>query len=448
MHKLSKLLEIENKLKDAKFNKIKWLDEEILPLIESVNQLDLVDSSTINNKFKNLIEKITEINGIVESLEKLHGEYLHELLEQKKKTHQVLLKQTSDPNNYRLVWNNDKEYMSHRKLWVTTNSMYDEIKSTIGQYVTWKYPVVYYEPNTADITNIIVAGDPFYVIDDSEEIVKSFVEKFPAESHSKIHHYTKQQIMPLIEPSCANLVVNWKNFAFKKPIEIRRDLKNMSYLTRPGGYVMFDYANGETFDGARSIDDGLCTYMWKTKIVEWLKENDLELLHEIVFLNNPLSVIIAKKNGESKDFNIVNKLGLVLANKEVFDVKRNEETELRRYYKSINSQLEKDLHQLKERDVLLNELEKKRRVNTKLITEQKLKTAMNNLDLASRKFPNDHPVMLEAILNVSKLTYNLGRHKDSYNLIKRAIKDVERLDPENKIRIGYYEWILFLEGKV
>jgi hypothetical protein len=447
MYRLSKLIEIENKIKKIMFRRLEWTDHEILPLIEAFDSAELFDSTEARKQFLILQTELKKINAAIEKLEEIHHAYINELKKQKKVAHQNLLKKTSSHNhNYHLVFEKPEYYLNHRSSWTTTPSMYDEVKSVIGQYVTWKYPVIYYEPNTGDITNILVAGDPFYIIEDHDLIAKKFIEKFPIESHSKIHHYTKEQVGSHLEKECANLTVNWKNFAFKTPIEIRRDLKKMSLLTRPGGYVMFDYADSERFEGAMATDDGLVKYMWREKMLEWLDENNLDVLHEINFINNPLSVIVAKKRGSIEDLKLVNKIGLVLPNKEVFNRKRGAENELRRYYKSLTSKLEDDLKKIKERDVLLNELEEKRRVNTKIITEQKLRTGLNNLDIVTRKYPADHPAVLEAVLNVSKLTYNLGRLKDARNLIRRTANDVKKLDDGDKLKIEYGIWVRFLEG--
>jgi uncharacterized protein (UPF0297 family) len=141
-----------------------------------------------------------------------------------------------------------------------------------------------------------------------------------------------------------------------------------------------------------------------------------------------------------------NKVGLVLPNQEVLAERRRHETEVMKFYKSITSKLNNDLQRIVERDQLLNELEEKRKIDTKKITEQKLKTALNNLDIALTHYGYNHLIVLEAILNVSKLTHSLGRKKDSVNLIKRVQRDVNQLDQSSKIAVEYRSWTDFLNN--
>jgi hypothetical protein len=269
------------------------------------------------------------------------------------------------------------------------------------------------------------------------------LQSMPVESVNKIYHYKKSDATNL-EPNSVGICVSWQNIPFKKLGEIRKDIDLMAKITAPGGYVVFDYVDASESTTAKAIEKGDFTFQWRERIVQFLKENNLEILHEIKFFNYCPILMFCKKQGELPKLNLINKLGLVLPDQEVLAEKRRDETEIRKFYKNITSNLQKDIETNEARDRLLNELDKERRVDVSKIAQKKLEIAVNHLDSMLFQHPSEHPAVLEALLNLSKLTYSTGRIKDSYNLVKRAIKDIEKIDPDRRLYKNFHEWLDFL----
>ena len=249
-----------------------------------------------------------------------------------------------------------------------------------------------------------------------------------------------------MEINSAGMCVSWQNIPFKKIGEVRKDIELMARIAAPGGYVVFDYVDANDSASAAAIEQGLFSFQWRERILEFLAENNLEILHEIKFLDYQPVVLFCKKNGELPELNLNNKMGLVLADNAVLEEKRKEENNLRRFYKNITSSLQQDLDALEKRDRLLNNLDQQRQIDTTKINENKLKTALNHLEIVLSQYSSEHPAVLEALLRLSKLTYSIGRIKDSFNLIKRASKDIEKLDVDNRLYKDYHEWIDFLNN--
>jgi hypothetical protein len=112
--------------------------------------------------------------------------------------------------------------------------------------------------------------------------------------------------------------------------------------------------------------------------------------------------------------------------------------------------LENDLKRIEERDQLQNSLQQQRESldsSTAEKLEIKLKIAITNLnDALSQYKDNNHPRVLECWLHISKLSYYLGRPKDSKNIIKRGLKKVNNLPDGNLIKEKYLKWQDYLNN--
>jgi len=88
-----------------------------------------------------------------------------------------------------------------------------------------------------------------------------------------------------------------------------------------------------------------------------------------------------------------------------------------------------------------------RQLGQENILELKLQKAINHLNNMIAAYDDyTHPGVLEGLLHVSKITYSLGRIKDSKNLIKRVERDIEKMSADNFIARKYREWQNFLNN--
>jgi hypothetical protein len=442
-YKLSDIIKAQNFVTEISLRKPTVdLLEELIRVIDVFKSLDLKKfrRAIISLKSRPLTEeKLSELRVVLDNI--------HSVLEQERKTvHQYMLKAVNNDENLN-NWNNEEDYFNARSRW-QNDLIIKATSSILAQYVNWQFPVAYLEPNTGDLIRHITAGDPMYVIDDRELPYNKLLEKLPVEAKNKFLFYTKEQAAGYIESESVGLSVSWKNFPFKKLGEIRKDIEMMSRITKVNGLIVFDYIDALTYNGAYYIENYHCEFQWKDRIHQFIRESNLEIIKEIEHPEYPFKTCVCRKKGidHKPKLNLHNKIGLVLHDQEVLAERRQQETEVMRYYKSITSKLNDDLQRIAERDLLLNDLELKRKIDTKKITEQKLKTALNNLDIALTQYDYKHSIVLESILNVSKLTYNLGRKKDSVNLIKRVQRDVDQLDQSSKIAVEYRSWSDFLNN--
>ena len=445
MYNLSKILKAIDLLNSIDPEQLLIFEHDNLNrLVDVLTDFDLINRGKAKRNHTLALQRIAEANAAIEEILELTEEFREKILLQKQQSHQTLLKEVNN-KPYTFEWPDDKDYLRHRQEWAVSESVIDQTVSLIGKHIDWRFPVVYFEPHIGELIRYLVAGDPFYIVDDRLLPYKNILETVPPEAVNRIYHYRKSDVSDL-EPNSAGMCVSWKNIPFKKLGEVRKDITAMSNLVAPGGYVVFDYVDAGCAASAEAIEKGEYAFQWRERILQFLTENNLEILHEIEFVDYCPVLLFCKKSGELPSLNLNNKLGLVIPDQDVLAEKRRAENENRKFYRSMTSSLEKDLAATESRDKLLNQLDQQRKIDTSKITENKLKSALNQLNVALTQYPSHHPIVLEALLKLSKLTHSMGRIKDSVNLIKRAGRDVDSLDPSSRLYKEYREWQNFLNN--
>lgn len=444
-YKLSKILKaIDDINKIDQETLLVSVNSELKELINILNEFNLVNNGKAKRDYNLVIEKINQANSTIKEILELSNEFYKKISAEKNIAHQTLLKEINN-KSYVFEWPNDNDYLQHRRNWKVSGAVIEQVTGLIGKYIDWRFPIVYMEPHTAELTRYLISGDPFYFVDERSLPYEVMLKSMPVESINRIYHYKKSSA-DVLEPNSAGMCVSWQNIPFKKIGEIRKDIELMAKIAAPGGYVVFDYIDANNAESADAIEQGLFSFQWRERILQFLNENNLEILHEIKFLDYHPVLLFCKKSGELPELNLNNKLGLVLPDHDVLKQKRKEETELRKFYKNITSSLQKDIDAIEQKDRLLNELDQQRQVDLTKITESKLKSAVNHLEIVLSQYSSEHPAVIEALLRLSKLTYSIGRIKDSFNLIKRASNDIKKIDADNKLYKDYHEWTNFLNN--
>lgn len=443
MYDLSKVLKAIDDIDSIEQDELSvTVNGNLKKLIDVLTDFDLINNGKVKRDYNLILKKVEQANAAIQEILDLTVLFKEKINLEKKQSHQQLLKAVNN-KPYIFEWNDEADYLSQKSKWKVSDSIMEQTVSLIGKYIDWRFPVLYLEPHTGELTRHLISGDPFYFVDDRTLPYETLLKSMPPETVNRIYHYRKTDAY-MLEPNSVGLCISWQNIPFKKLGEIRKDIEFMSRVTAPGGYVVFDYVDANKHSSAAAIEQGQFTFQWRDRILKFLNENSLEILHEIDFADYHPVLLFCKKTGNLPELNLSNKLGLVLPDHETLNEKRKAETELRRFYKNITSNLQKDIEALEKRDQLLNELDQQRQVDITKINKSKLKTALNHLDVVLGQYSSNHPAVLEALLQLSKLTYSAGRIKDSYNLLKRAKKDIERLDPDNRLYKSYVEWLDFL----
>ena len=345
-------------------------------------------------------------------------------------------------------WDNDSQYLEYMSHW-SNEFIIDKFLGIAGQYLDWKYPVAYIDPNIGELTRHILSGDPFYVIDDRTMPYDNLLQSLPVESRRKIHHYNKKISDSSLEDSSVQVCVSWNNFPFMTQGNINKDITLMTKILKPGGYAIFNYADAHNIKGTKFCNDNIVPVCWKNKIDQFARENQLNEKVTYNFKSYPFSIAVYQKDGYTDDINIVNKLGLVLPNESYLQQLREEkETEEEIKQRIHKTKQEQDLKRLHERDKLLKDIDDQLKLGKQRALEAKLQSSINHLNTLLAQSNNDYtqPNALEAILHISKLTHSLGRKKDSKNILKRVSRDIEKMNQKNLFKRKFLEWENYLNN--
>lgn len=366
----------------------------------------------------------------------------------KNRATQKLVKERSQLTLNLFNWDNDSQYMEYMSYW-KNEFIIDKFLGIVGQYLDWKYPVAYIDPNIGELTRHMLSGDPFYVIDDRTMPYDNLLQFLPPESQRKIHHYNKKISDSSLEDSSVQVCISWNNFSFMTQGNINKDLILMSKILKPGGYTIFNYADAHSAEGTKFCNDNIVPVCWKQKIDQFARENQLTEKVTYNFKDYPFSVAVYQKEGYTDDINIVNKLGLVLPNPDYLQqLKEDKETEEEIKQRIQKNKQEEDLKRLHERDKLSRDIDIQRKLGNDSILKAKLQSSINHLNSLLAQSNNDYtqPIALEAVLHISKLTYHLGRIKDSKNILKRVSRDIKNMNKKDLTVRKFLEWENFLNN--
>ena len=413
--------------------KILSFKNRIIPNIEkNIYKTVWNDKVCFYENLKKILQLTNEMNQLLEKL--------------KSKKTQELIKDRSQVTLTLYNWDTDQDYLDYTEYW-KNDFIVDKFLGIAGQYIDWKYPVAYIDPNIGELTRHIISGDPFYVIDDRTMPYENILESLPNESRGKILHYNKKTALSHLEKASIGVCISWNNFPFITQGNIYKEIQLISELLKPGGYAIFNYADAHSTQGAEFVEKNIVPVIWKERIDRYTQEFDLIEIDTNFYAGYPFTVSVYQKIGKTPELSLINKLGLVLPDQKQLNQKRLEQSEESLKIRAARSKLEQDLKRLQERDQLLRELDEKRQLGKENVLELKLQQALNHLSAMITAYDDyTHPSVLESLLHVSKITYSLGRVKDSKNLIKRVERDIAKMSADNFIARNYREWQDFLNN--
>ncbi len=423
-----------------------YKNDQIKIILEQQQSFETHYKTTVwENNQKDILSTLIVVENYVNDM-------LTELQELKKTTTHQLIKQKRAQVSHGNIeffdhFKSEQQYLEEMKIW-DNEVIAEQFAGIVGKYISWKYPIVYFEPNSGELLKYIVSGDPFYVIDDLQLPYENLLKKLPDESKKRIHLYNKAHAEQYIDDNSIGVCVSWNNFMFNTHGKIKKNLQLISQKLRAGGYAIFNYVDAHSYNGAVFAESNPIQLLWKDRLDQIADEFQLDsILHsEFEFVQSPFKIAVYKKRGKQKTVNLINKLGIILPVEETMIQKRKLFEQENALARATRNNLEHNLKRLAERDKLLADLDEKLKAGKENVIAAKLKNSLNHLNtaLADSNYNYSHPYILESILHISKLTFSLGNIKDSKNLIKRVSKHIKKLNSEDTIAQQYHEWTSFL----
>lgn len=169
-------------------------------------------------------------------------------------------------NNRRIYINSDVEQL---------------ISQRIGLHTEWRYPALEIGCRDGEWTKQLVAADPLYIIDRHEEFLESTADKFTPEYQRRLRKYHlvdhKLNILPQKQ---FGFVFSWGYFNYISMPTMRKYLKQILNLLRPGGVFMFSYNDADTPAGAGMAENFAQSYMPTSLLVPMIKSLGYEIVAE------------------------------------------------------------------------------------------------------------------------------------------------------------------------
>ena len=414
MTKLSDLLKLKKQLEQLDWSK------QARQVNTGLDELDKHVSRVYSDY--GFDESSKQYANIVRRVERNRDELMTRLEQDIAAARLNLIKESNSHFKYDLT---ETSVITRAERWDTGEYLIEELKSTIGAIADWRWPVVYWEPNTGELTRLIVHGEPFYVIDDWDHSLEHVLKRLPNAMRRKVHLYSHEMFNTMLPDSSIGLAVVWNNWRFAKVNDIGEGIRRLSKKLIPGGYLLFDFNDGDTLQGAEDAEKYVQSFVWRDRVERFLKENKLEVDKYHHDTDNRVSYILARKAGERPYTAIVNKLAIAEKNQEEFDklaeeelAKQQAEFDLRKYNEEQQQAAQAKL------DEEINALEQSRRIDNRMILTKKLHKAMAHRTVCLQKHGRDDPMTVNADISVINLLLAQERYKDANQLYTRLVRHV------------------------
>ena len=173
-----------------------------------------------------------------------------------------------------------------------------EIESRVAQYSTWKYPALEIGCRDGEWTKFLVASDPLYLADEHQEFINATISNYAPEYQRRVRSYIiDNDEYGVLPQNQFNLVFSWNHLNYKTLESVKKILKQVYNLLRPGGVFMFSYNNGDLPAGAAYAESYFMSYIPKSMLIPVCQQ----LGYEVVYSQDhepAVSWVELKKPGE------------------------------------------------------------------------------------------------------------------------------------------------------
>jgi hypothetical protein len=264
--------------------------------IEADLQTQILDISTehlkINEMLDNSVAEITNAVQLVQSkVDTLASKFFEE--------------------NYKLEVTDAATVRSVRQI-----SSDDTFESNLIQRINlmsnWQYPGLEIGCRDGEWTKYLVASDPLYIADMSEEFLTSAVQQFPELYQGRVRKYLIKDYcyinnLPLNQ---FGLIFSYNFFNYLSLDSIKQLLIQSFEWLRPGGKIMFTYNNADLPAAAAYAENYFMTYVPKSILQPMAESLGFETVFS--FDSEPAhSIIEFKKPGELMSIKLGQTAGMI-----------------------------------------------------------------------------------------------------------------------------------------
>jgi SAM-dependent methyltransferase len=174
-----------------------------------------------------------------------------------------------DPNNIRKI----------RVMYIPSHAQ-QEIESRIALYSSWKYPALEIGCRDGEWTRFLVASDPLYLTDEHQAFLDTALASYAPEYQRRVRPYLiNNDEYGILPQKQFNLVFSWNHFNYKTFESVKKILRQVYNLLRPGGVFMFSYNNGDLPAGAAYAENYFMSYIPRSMLIPACQQLGFEVVH-------------------------------------------------------------------------------------------------------------------------------------------------------------------------
>lgn len=234
-------------------------------LVEFRNKVQvLLEDTKDNSQFLLYLSKISKLKNEFNDLSPSELDTAISSYDSLLEKHQTVI---GDLNDYIVKLNSDIDLISAQVC--DTAKLHEEyitqeldltqhlptVKIKISKYSDWRYPCLHVMPRHKELIDSSVSGDPFYLIGPDISAINNLISSYPVLYQRRLRLYElKDRNLKILPQSQFGFVLCWDFFNYLGPDVVEGYLRQIFDLLRPGGVLMFSYANCDNETIARRAE--------------------------------------------------------------------------------------------------------------------------------------------------------------------------------------------------
>jgi len=185
----------------------------------------------------------------------------------------------------------------------------------IQKNVSFEYPVLEIGCRDGEWTKYLVAGDPLYVADYTQEFLHNAVHQFTAQYVKRVRQYkVSDNTIKRLPTNQFGFIFSYNFFNYLSFDTIKQWMKFAHNLMKPGGVIMFTYNNADHGYGAALAESSVQSYCPMSLLAPMCESIGLQYHDHKDYVNTPftpMSWIQFKKPGELSTVKVAQALGQI-----------------------------------------------------------------------------------------------------------------------------------------
>lgn len=189
------------------------------------------------------------------------------------------------------------EHRAWAPLWSPSQAEFDQFVSQISSAVSWQQAGLMFGAKDSSMINAIISSEPMYVVERYPGYFNLQSEKFHPDQQRKIKFYKLGDIN-LLPKNSFGIIAVYNEFPFLPWNITSGILYQFSSLLAPGGTIIFNYNNCETYRGFKEFENRYMSYTTPKMYIDLCNRLNLSYVKDYVSESETFSYMVFKKNGE------------------------------------------------------------------------------------------------------------------------------------------------------